>query len=201
MQLSPEKHVFAVRIDVRVPRDPYWKYNVNILIQTFSIFLYSLVLIFTLHNTYRYLVINKRYKVLTHSMFYMFAILLSVGRITQHSLSYDFLVNQLLRTLNNMNDGFSICIGISQIIVITEIVFSMQLFQTEINSMDPQQLQKAHEGKNSKVKKLHIIAVGCVIITIAELLSRFKFRDYTVGECIFVSELVLVAAFMLYYTY
>jgi undecaprenyl pyrophosphate phosphatase UppP len=134
-------------------------------------------------------------------MFYLFAILLSLGRITQHSLSFTFLVNQLLRTLNNINDGFSICIGISQIIVITEIVFSMQLFQTEINSMDPQQLQKAHEGKNSKVKKLHIIAVCCVLFTILELLSRLKLHDYTVGEWIFVFELVLVAVFMLYYTY
>jgi undecaprenyl pyrophosphate phosphatase UppP len=134
-------------------------------------------------------------------MFYLFAILLSLGRITQHSLSFTFLVNQLLRTLNNINDGFSICIGISQIIVITEIVFSMQLFQIEINSMDPQQLQKAHEGKNSKVKKLHIIAVCCVLFTILELLSRLELRDYTVGEWIFVFELVLVAVFMLYYTY
>lgn len=39
-----------------------------------------------------------------------------------------------------------------------------------------------------------------MIITIAELLSRFALHDYTFGEWIFVTELVLVAVFMLYYT-
>jgi hypothetical protein len=31
-----------------------------------------------------------------------------------------------------MCDGFSICIGISQVVVVAEIVFAMELFKTEM---------------------------------------------------------------------
>ena len=89
-----------------------------------------------LHNTYQYLVVKKRYKVMTHTIFYSFAILVALGRIIQHSLSFHYLVNEKLRTFNNLNDGFSVCIGISQVVVVSEIAFAMQIFLTELESMD-----------------------------------------------------------------
>ena len=94
------------------------------------------MLIFVLHNTYQYLVVKKRYKVMTHTIFYSFAILVALGRIIQHSLSFHYLVNEKLRTFNNLNDGFSVCIGISQVVVVSEIAFAMQIFLTELESMD-----------------------------------------------------------------
>ena len=93
-------------------------------------------MIFVLHNTYQYLVVKKRYKVMTHTIFYSFAILVALGRIIQHSLSFHYLVNEKLRTFNNLNDGFSVCIGISQVVVVSEIAFAMQIFLTELESMD-----------------------------------------------------------------
>ena len=93
-------------------------------------------MIFVLHNTYQYLVVKKRYKVMTHTIFYSFAILVALGRIIQHSLSFHYLVNEKLRALNNLNDGFSVCIGISQVVVVSEIAFAMQIFLTELESMD-----------------------------------------------------------------
>jgi hypothetical protein len=117
--------MLAVMHDVPVPLSPEWKFKVNIGYQTLAILLYSIVLIFVLHNTYKYLIVKKRYKVMTHSIFYSFAILVALGRITQHSLSFHFMVNEFLRALNNLNDGFSVCIGISQVVVVSELAFAM----------------------------------------------------------------------------
>jgi hypothetical protein len=98
---------------VLVPTDPYWKYQVNMAIQIVSIVLYSILLAYVLHNTYVYLWLKQRYKVMTHSVFYTFAICLAVGRIYQHACTFKYLTNYKLRLLNNLNDGFSVCIGIS----------------------------------------------------------------------------------------
>lgn len=92
--------ILAVMHDVPVPVSPEWKYKVNIAYQTLAILLYSTVLIFVLHNTYKYLFVKKRYKVMTHSIFYSFAILVALGRIIQHSLSFNYMINEKLRALN-----------------------------------------------------------------------------------------------------
>lgn len=66
---------------IAVPTDPYWQYLLNFAIQIASIALYGVLLVFLLHNTYKYLWLKQRYKVMTHTMFYSFALLLAVGRI------------------------------------------------------------------------------------------------------------------------
>lgn len=103
----------AVPEEVAVPTDPQWKYNVNLVMQITAMVLYSILLVYVLHNTYRYLVLAKRYKVLTHALFYTFAVLLAIARIFQHASSFTYLTNYKLRFLNNLSDGFSVCIGIS----------------------------------------------------------------------------------------
>jgi hypothetical protein len=104
----------------------------NVLIQITAIALYSILLVFILHNTYKYLWARQRYRVITHSMFYTFALCLVIGRIYEHLKSFSYYVTYYLRFLNNMCDGFSICIGISQVVVVAEIVFAMELFKTEM---------------------------------------------------------------------
>ena len=173
-------------------------------IQIFAIILYLIVLVYNLHNTYKYLVINKRYKVLTHSLFYTFAISLSIGRIIQHANQFSWLSNHFLKCLNQMNDGFSICIGISQIIVICEIVFAMQLFQTELHSMDANQVATEHKNKNKKVQKLHIIALVIILLILVELFLAFIVNDtqslIATAEIFFVVQLIIIATMMFYYT-
>jgi len=46
---------------VAVPTDPEWKYSVNAVMQSISILLYFVLLVYLLHNTYKYLVVAKRY--------------------------------------------------------------------------------------------------------------------------------------------
>jgi hypothetical protein len=53
---------------------------------------------------------------------------MSVSRILQHAFSFEFLTNYIIRFMNNLSDGFSVCIGISQVIVVAEIVYVMELF-------------------------------------------------------------------------
>jgi hypothetical protein len=126
--------------DVAVPTEPHWKYSLNEGIQITDIVLYSLLLIYVLHNTYKYLWIKRRYKVLTHALFYAFAIMLAVGRIYQHACSFNWLSTYKLRFLNNMCDGFSVCIGISQVVVVAELVFAMELFKTEMGEQESTEL-------------------------------------------------------------
>lgn len=116
-------------IDVPVPDD---QRRFNGLIQVVALMLYTALLMYVLHNTYRYLWVRGRYKIITHSMFYTFAMLLALCRILEHSLSFQYYVTYKLRFLNNMADGFSICIGIAQVVVVAEIVFAMELFKTEM---------------------------------------------------------------------
>ena len=186
--------------DVAVPTEPAWEYNTNIAIQVFAILLYSVLLIYVLHNTYVYLWLKKKYEVLTHTVFYFFAIMLASCRIVQHSMSFNWLMNYRLRLLNSLNDGFSVCIGISQVVVVAEIVLAMELFKLEIDTMDQATLQISVDEKESKVKLAKIIAILSMCLTAAELVVRAIVRDYFIGNIIFVSELFLVASFMLYYT-
>ena len=67
--------------DILVPTDPVWKYRYNIFVQVFSIGLYTTLLVYVVHNIYVHLWLKKRYKVLTHTVFYTFAFCLAVGRI------------------------------------------------------------------------------------------------------------------------
>ena len=109
-----------------VPANVYWY---NFAIQVLAIVSYSVMLFALLHNFYFYLVLKKRYKVLTHDLFYFFAILLATGRILQHAFSFNYFFSQLTIYLNELNDGFSVCIGISQIVVVSEMVVSIQLLE------------------------------------------------------------------------
>ena len=115
---------------------PGWHTTYNIAFQSATIFAYSLLLIYLLHNSYKYLFKLKRYTVLTHTVFYSFAILLAIGRIYQHACAFEYLTNYKIRLLNGLDDGFTVCVGISQVVVIAEIVFAMELFKQELNEMD-----------------------------------------------------------------
>ena len=46
--------------------------------------------------------------------------------------------------MNNLSDGFSVCIGISQVIVISEISYAMQLLQAELMTMDRESIMIHH---------------------------------------------------------
>lgn len=185
---------------VAVPTDPQWKYNVNLAMQITVMVLYSVLLVYVLHNTYRYLVLAKRYKVLTHALFYTFAVMLAIARIYQHASSFDYLTNYKLRFLNNLSDGFSVCIGISQVIVISELYYAMELLQAELMTMDRESLVAHHQTKNQKVRRVQLVAIGAIVFTVVELIIRAILKDYGVGECVFVLELFLVGTFMLYFT-
>ena len=114
-----------------VDPDLYWY---NFAIQVTAIALYSVMLMALLHNFYHYLILKKRYKVLTHLLFYSFAILLSIGRIMQRGYSFTYLISPIIIYLNELNDSFSVCIGVSQVVVVSEMVVSMWLLQTELDS-------------------------------------------------------------------
>lgn len=136
---------------------------------------------------------------MTHSLFYLFAVLLSVGRIYQHACTFHWLVNYKLRFLNNLCDGFSVCIGISQVIVIAEIVYAMQLFKIEMDEVGSEALDH-HTEKESKVRRTQATGLVCIGLTITELIVRAFVHDYVIGHAIFVVELLLVGVFMLYFT-
>jgi hypothetical protein len=119
----------------------YWY---NFVIQVLAIVFYSVMLFALLHNFYFYLILKKRYKVLTHDLFYFFAILLAIFRILQHAFSFNYFYSPLAVYLNELNDGFSVCIGVSQIVVVSEMVVSMQLLEKELDTMEMSLIQKAH---------------------------------------------------------
>lgn len=98
---------------VAVPTEPQRKYYINIAMQVTAILLYFVLLVCVLYNTFRYVVLAKRYKVVTHSLFYTFVVLLAITRIYQHASSFNYLSNRKLSILNNLSDGYSVCIGIS----------------------------------------------------------------------------------------
>ena len=50
------------------------------------------------------------------------------------------------------------------------------------------------------MKKLHLIAIFCIVITLGELLIRFFAHDYIFGQVVFVTQLIVIAALMLYFT-
>jgi len=93
-----------------------------------------------------------------------------------------------------------VCIGISQVVVVAEIVFAMELFKLEIAVMDQATLQLHVEAQAARARTAKIAAILAMVFTTAELIVRAFLRDYIVGNAIFVFELFLIAAFMLYYT-
>lgn len=91
------------------------------------------------------------------------------------------------------------CIGISQVVVIAEIVFAMELFEKELDC-DMAETILQEEQKERKVKCVQKSALVATSVTIAELISRAYIRDYVVGHYVFVGELFLVASVMYYFT-
>jgi hypothetical protein len=107
-----------------------------------------------------------------------------------------------------MADGFSICVGISQVVVIAEIVYAMELFKTEMveikSSVDAQMHQAEHliyqEKKDRQVRRTYLVAFCAIVFTVAEDVSRIFTKCYLMGKGIFVIELFIVGSLMLYYT-
>ena len=94
--------------------------------------MYLALLGFGLHNTFRYLLLKQRYKVFPLVFFYVFATSLCVVRILQHCYSVLFYEDPINASLNSMANGFSICIGLSQLIVVVELVITIQMYQKEL---------------------------------------------------------------------
>jgi hypothetical protein len=192
-------------IDIMVEPD---QQMMNNLIQATALVLYGALLIYLLHNVYKYLWVRKRYKVITHSMFYTFALCMTVTRLIEHIASFRYFITYFLRFLNNMADGFSICVGISQVVVIAEIVYAMELFKTEMveikSSVDAQMHQAEHliyqEKKDRQVRRTYLVAFCAIAFTVAEDVSRIFTKCYLMGKGIFVIELFIVGSLMLYYT-
>lgn len=92
------------------------------------------------------------------------------------------------------------CIGISQVIVISELYYAMQLLQAELMTMDRESLVQHHQTKNAKVRRVQWFAIAAIAATVVELAVRAIFKDYGIGRCVFVLELFLVGSFMLYFT-
>lgn len=49
------------------------------------------------------------------------------------------------------------------------------------------------------MKKLHLIAIVCIVMTLGELIIRF-IVDYRFNYVVFVTQLIVIAALMLYFT-
>ena len=92
------------------------------------------------------------------------------------------------------------CIGISQVIVISELYYAMKLLQAELMTMDRESLVQHHQTKNAKVRRVQWFAIAAIAATVVELAVRAIFKDYGIGRCVFVLELFLVGSFMLYFT-
>jgi hypothetical protein len=50
------------------------------------------------------------------------------------------------------------------------------------------------------VRRVKIVAITAIVLTIFELIFRAFFKYYVFGKCIFALELFLVGIFMLYFT-
>lgn len=101
-----------------------------------TLLLYLVLLLLALHNIAKYLYSKQRYKVYPITVFYLFSLLLCFARVVQHSESFKYYMNTKIAYANSMADGFSICIGLSQLLVVLELILTIRLYKVELVTDD-----------------------------------------------------------------
>ena len=96
-----------------------------------------------MHNTVRYLVLKKRYKILPMACLYMFALLICLTRILQHAYSFPCYEGSTISFFNLVANFLSICLGINQLVVVVDLVVTIQLYKLELVAQSPLEVEYA----------------------------------------------------------
>jgi uncharacterized membrane protein HdeD (DUF308 family) len=104
----------------------------NIFLQSVTMAVYVLILIFAFRNTFKYVIRKQRYKLLPVVLLYVFGSLICVTRIVQHCISFTYLQYTGIWTCNEIADGFSVCVGVSQVLSLAELLLTIWLFKIDL---------------------------------------------------------------------
>ena len=76
-----------------------------------------------------FLILKQRYKEFSVTIYYIFFVSLFVARIIQTCFSFDWINNRRIKTAIVGADSFSVCIGLSQVMLIADLIITMQYFE------------------------------------------------------------------------
>lgn len=186
--------------DIAVPENDYVETWV---IQIITILLYSIVLMFAAINTWKYVISKKRWQVVPIALFYLFATLLAIVRIIMHVIELVdmYYLNKKIQVCNQVADAFSVCIGISQLHVIMELIFTIQLFRAECFGEDSDIVNESRSRHEFKVKVLNIITFLMVLANLVFVfLCLFDKVTRKYDGIIFVAEIMFIGITMLVLT-
>lgn len=101
----------------------------NILLRSCLLLVYGGLLAWTVYNIVMYLILKQRYKEYSILLYYSFFTALFVVRIVQTCLQFGYINNARIKSCIVAADGFSVCIGLSHVALIGELIISLQYFE------------------------------------------------------------------------
>ena len=117
-----------------IPDIPVANLTETIIVRSATLLIYFLLLVMAVHNTVRYLIYKHRYREFAVMVFYFFTYILISARICQYSVQLTtYLMSQKIRDFIVLADGCSVCLGLSQVALVCDIIITLQLFRDQIN--------------------------------------------------------------------
>jgi len=165
-------------IVIPVPDDPK-KAFCNAVIRTIGLIIYSTFLCWVLYHIAVYLILKKRYKDYHVLLYYVLFVSLFTVRIIQLALQFENLNTPTIRNTIVAADGLSVCIGLSQMGLILNLVFVLQCFRgqalederatiADLNN----RLAKLEKRQELKSRASNIIISLLILATVLEVCLR-----------------------------
>ena len=82
-------------------------------IEAIALSFYFLITYVWVHNVVKYIILKKRYKEFSITLFYIFTIGVMLTRIAQKAYSFTVVLDKTIQLLNLVADCFSVIIGLS----------------------------------------------------------------------------------------
>jgi len=101
----------------------------NILLRSTTLCIYGGFLGWTLFSIVMYLILRQRYKEISIMLYYIHFTGLCVSRIVQTCFQFMYVSSDRIKSAIMVADGFSVCIGLSQVALIGDLIISLQYFE------------------------------------------------------------------------
>ena len=197
-------------IEIDVPDDPmhFW---LNFTLRVGVLFIYGFFLFWTVYNIINYLVIKKRYKEFAIILYYTFFFALFVARIVQTIYEFEVINDHRVKNCIVASDGFSVVIGLTQVLLIGDLIISLQCFEQQAQFSDRDSTvaivgnpatQYAEIDKRTECKRSTLQIVIGIMVTgiLAEILIRI-IVGYEYPFIILNSELIVLGCILAFETY
>ena len=162
----------AGSVVIEIPPDSFHQ-AMNVLLRIATLIIYGALLAQTVFHVVKYVIFKKRYKEFSTVTYYLSVLGLFATRIVQTVLQFSYINSDPIKTAIVVADGFAVCVGLSQIALIGDLIITLQYYEAQGACQDRDTISsvtnRSYAIEKRTICKRRILNVGVFVLIVAAI--------------------------------